>query len=92
MTVRVIINTLRVPAETIRPYMWADVSESALITDENDETIGLIWDAPDYVTANSQSGRLTSGLIGSRVVVTDDEEADAVKDIRLMAQWRKNKA
>ena len=91
MTARIIINTLRTPANKTRDYMWADVVESGVITDEDNNTIGLIWDAPDYVRANSQAGRLSSGLIGARVTVTDEDEAEAVKDIRLIASWQNNK-
>ena len=91
MTARIIVNTLRFSPEEIRNYMWADVKESDVIADEFDHVIGLIWEAPDYVRANSQAGRLSSGLIGARVALTDDDEAEAVKDIRIMAQWKHNK-
>lgn len=91
MTARIIVNTIRIKAEKTRDYMWSDVSESDIITDAEDNTIGLIWEAPDYVTANSQASRLCSGLIGARVTVTDEEEAEAVKDLRTMAEWKNNK-
>ena len=91
MTARIIVNTIRTSATETRNYMWADVVESGVIKDEFDKVIGLIWDAPDYVRANSQAGRLCSGLIGARTAFTDEDEAEAVKDIRIMAQWQKNK-
>lgn len=91
MTARIIVNTLRTSADKTRDYMWGDVLESAIITDAEDNTIGLIWEAPDYVRANSQASRLCSGLIGARVAVTDEEEAEAVKDLRIMAEWKNNK-
>lgn len=91
MTARIIVNTLRFSPQETRNYMWADVVESDVILDKDNNIVGLVWDAPDYVKANSQANRLCSGMIGARVALTVEDEADAIEDIQVMAQWRHNK-
>lgn len=91
MTTRIIVNTLRSSPQETRNYMWADILESDVILDDDNNILGLIWDAPDDVKANSQVDRLCSGFIGARVALTVEDEADAIEDIKVMAQLLHNK-
>lgn len=80
MSVKIIVSTVNRDVETVRSYLWGNVQEQEVINFEGSPA-ALSWIAPNQLVAQAQVDRLSSGLIGARIVEGSDEALTYLEEL-----------
>lgn len=80
MSVKIIVSTVNRDVNSVRSYMWDCVAEEEVLYFEG-VPAALSWNAPNDFVAQAQLARLSSGLIGARIVEGTDDALTYIEEL-----------